>query len=354
MPISPVAIISFMTAGHQADTPGIGDVVRNRLEWTWGLGHNHLDEHLQAFADPEGVLMDNALLVMPHSDTIREIRSRNSRSKVGVRRPNIQKLYKGCTSFEYLVVPVDPASALPARMLVSQLPPHLALATTAGKVMEAWGYLTGDDYMAARASVVERSKPAIPPDSRFMFGMQDFEIIQQIYRTWSFIDRVPPSFLSEDSDQTMVEIEESVDSESDSSGSSGMKWEVESSASCYHEPERRLLPSELHDDFQIVNIGLYPSVDGEDDDAISLDSHVSGADDPDEFLQASIARDYEVNRSWLQKMKSWAEDISGADSDETLLNDMQIEEGPKEQPRVATSLDLCRPDYLSRKGRTAT
>ncbi|KAJ6580261.1 hypothetical protein B0H10DRAFT_2198545 [Mycena sp. CBHHK59/15] len=256
--------------------------------------------------------MDNALLIMPHSDTIREIRSRNSISKVGVRRPNIQKLYKGCTSFEYLVVPVDPASPLPARMLVSELPPHLALATTAGKIMEAWGYLTGDDYTAARASFVERSKTVVPPDSRFMFAMQDFEIIQQIYRTWSFIDRVPPSFLSEDSDQTMVEVEQSVDSESDSSISS-------------------------------------------DDDAISLDSHVSGVEDPDEFLQASIARgDYEVDRSWLKKMKSWAEDISGVDSDETLLNDMQIEEDPKEQPRVATSLDLYRPDYLSREGRTAT
>ncbi|KAF8147350.1 hypothetical protein K438DRAFT_1867804 [Mycena galopus ATCC 62051] len=352
MGIPPAAIISLMTAKHQAGTPGIGDTVRNRLEWSWGLDHNHLDEHLQEFIDPQGFLVNDLLLVMPHSGIIREIQSRNWRHKVGVRRPNIHKLYKGRTSFEYLVAAADPTSAFPAQMLVSELPPHLVLATTARKIIETWGYFAGDDFTAACASFVERTRTAIPPDSSFVCEMGDFDTAISIHGTWSFGDYVPPRFLSEDSDHTMVEVEESQrsESESGSNSSTGTQWEVGSSASCYHEPKRRLLPAELLHDPQVVDIQLYSSVDGEtDDDAISLDSHVSGAEDADESLWATIARgDYEVNRSRRKQILNWAADISGADNDEMLLNNTQIEEDPMDQPRFATSLDFDKPDYLAR------
>jgi hypothetical protein len=72
---------------------------------------------------------------------------------------------------------------------------------------------------------------------------------------------------------------------------------------------------------------LFPSVDGknesDDDDAISIGSHISGVEgDPEEFAKAKHARgDYEMGRKWLKKMKWWAAGTSGADAGETLFND---------------------------------
>jgi hypothetical protein len=52
-------------------------------------------------------------------------------------------------------------------------------------------------------------------------------------------------------------------------------------------------------------------------------------------------------------MASWAEGTSGSGSgEESLLNDSQIVEDPTELPRVASALDLTKPDYerlLSKK-----
>ncbi|KAJ7908888.1 hypothetical protein B0H13DRAFT_2015750 [Mycena leptocephala] len=252
---------------------------------------------------------------------IRRVLSRNSKTKPGVPRPHIQKLYKG-TSFQYLVVPIDPFSEVPARTIVSNVPPHLALCTTSGKIMKAWGRMKGEAYTAVRLSVVERAKSAIFHD-RPALSLDDLDYMRRIHRTWSFGDYVPPAFLSEDSDQTMVAAEESSDSKSDSGFSSnvGAKWEVGSSASCYHEPKP-------HPDAPTTNVRLFPSENGDEDDAISSDSH-SGVD-------------HEMD-TWL---KYWAEETAEADTGEPLLNDAQIEEDPKEQPRVAASLDLTKPDYL--------
>ena len=171
-----------------------------------------------------------------------------------------------------------------------------------------------------------------------------------IRRRWTFIDDVPENFLSDDSDQTMVEAEGGSDSEttesSSSSSASGagsrhsMDWDMGSSASCEREPQRRLFPSELQQD-------PFPSSD--DDDAINCDSHITDVEDPDEFATASMARgDYETDRSWLKGIASWAEGASGVGDEAVLLNDGQINEDPREQPRAATSLDLEKPDYLSK------
>ncbi|KAJ7488908.1 hypothetical protein FB451DRAFT_1552853 [Mycena latifolia] len=353
MAISAADIIAYVIPEYEANTPGISDEVRDRLEWTWGLGHNRLDEHLSNFADPQPVLTDDAVLVIPHTDIINTISARNWRAKSGIIRPYIQKLYKGRRSFEYLVVPIDPDSPVPARILVSEIPPHLALCTTAGKVMKIWGYLTGAAYAAVRASLIERSKVAID-SSRPALSTTDLDTIHSVYRIWSFVDYVPPSFLSEDWDQTMVEAEDSPDAKSASESASGsssgssMDWEVGSSASCEHEPRRRLLPSELQQD-----VNARPSTDGDDEDALSSNSHITGVEDP---AKASIERkDCEVDRAWLKGITHWAEGAEAVGDEEMLLNDDQIKEDPREQPRDATSVDLNRPAYLSRrKIRTAT
>ncbi|KAJ7102779.1 hypothetical protein C8R44DRAFT_808529 [Mycena epipterygia] len=348
MAISAAAIIAYATQPHKVNIPGISDEVRNRLEWTWGLGHNHLDEHLEGFADLQHLLTDDSLLVIPRSDIMRDVWTRNRTAKTGVPRSHIQRVYKGAKSFEYLILPID-ASA-PPRILLSDLPPHLVMCTTWGKIMKAWGQLIGTEFDAMRVSLVERSKAAVYGD-RPALRLSDLDTLRRTHWTWSLVDYVPPSFLSEDSDQTMVAAEESSDSSSDSLDS-----DVGSSASCSRKPQCRVLPCELQQD---PPTRLFPSAaDDEDDedDAMSMDSHITGIEDPDEFAKASLARgDYELDREWLRGIKSWAESTLGAgDGDEKMLLN-EIKEVPREQARVAASLDLDKPDYLSKhRGRTAT
>ncbi|KAJ7144979.1 hypothetical protein C8R43DRAFT_1237732 [Mycena crocata] len=336
MTISAADILPFATPVGQAGTPGILDQVRNRLEWTWGLGHGNLDEHLRAFADPQCILTDATLLIIPQTEIIREIWYRHNECRFGVRRPRIQKVYKNCHMFEYLVLPVDPSNATPSRMWVSEVPPHLVLCTTSGKIMKAWGHLAGDDHDAVQTSFIERSNAATHNDPKYALTVRDLDIMHHIYSTWSWIDHVPQSFLSEDSDVTMVESDE--------------EWkplvfelhgQARSASSSDREPKRRLLPCELEEDPNFL------AIDDNSDDLLSSDSHITGVDDPEEFAKASMARgDYETDRSWLKGIESWAEGASSGNDEEILLNDDQIEEDPKEQPRVAMSLDLAKPDYL--------
>ncbi|KAJ7144981.1 hypothetical protein C8R43DRAFT_1013703, partial [Mycena crocata] len=203
----PVAkIIAFATTPNEAHVHGIADQVRNRLEWTWGLGHGNLDEHLRGFSDPQNVLVDDTMLAIPSNGMIRDIWYRNSRTAMGVRRPHIQKVYQGKTSYEYLLVPADPSSPIPARMWVSNLPPHLVLCATSGKISRVWADLTGEQSELIQMSLLERSTTAIPPNSAFSLSVSDFGTMERIHWTWSWVDYVPPSFLSEDPGQTLVEV----------------------------------------------------------------------------------------------------------------------------------------------------
>ncbi|KAJ7601606.1 hypothetical protein DFH06DRAFT_1482814 [Mycena polygramma] len=319
------SLITLATLVHEDDIPGTLDQVRDRLEWTWGLGRNHFDEHLQGFPHPHRVFTDDSRLVFPHTSIIQKISLRNAKAKFGARRPHIQKVYKGCTSFEYLVVPIVPGSA-PTFTLISDVPPHLALCTTSAKIMRAWGYLTGRDYDAVQLSLIERINTAWPTDT---FDVSTIDTIENMHHYWTSVDHVPPSFLFEHSDQ--AKLAESVRSLSDSGFSSNMAWEVGSSASCYHEPKRRLLPSERQADFPSANIRMFPSADGMEDDGDNVMSEDS--EDPEE--NADLA--------WMDVISQWAEGATDADAD--ALNDAQIKEDSKEAPRFAASLDLAKPDY---------
>jgi hypothetical protein len=331
-------------------------------------------------ADTHDIFTDDTLLVFPHNDIISEVWVHYGAAKLGVRRPHIQKvrysvlrallemkfalqLYKGCTSFEYLVVPIDPASPHPARLLISEVPPHLALCTTSGKIMKAWGRMPATECAPLRTSVIERAKATIHHD-RPPLSIWELDVMKSTHRTWSWMGYVPQSFVSDTSDQTLVEMgeEESPPPKRQLSGGKNMDWTARSSSS-RHELKRRLLPSELQQpNPPTATVRMVASADGDDDDddddddVISAESHISGIeDDPEEFAKASMARgDYEVDRNWLKGVKRWAVGTSGADADEALLIDTQIKEDPREQPRVVTSLDLEKPDYLSRRRSGAT
>ncbi|KAJ6484959.1 hypothetical protein DFH09DRAFT_397096 [Mycena vulgaris] len=280
---------------------------------------------------------DQALLVFPVTSIIREIWLRNLKTKSGVRRPHIQKVYNDSKSFEYLVVPIGSSSPIPPRIVASTFPPHLALCTTSGKLRKSWGHLAGADYHVLRVGLIERSKTVTDAHPRFALDIWHLDVIREIHRRWTFTDHVPPRFLSEDSDQMVVEAEEDLDSESDSSEDTDMEWEVGSSASCHHEPRRRLLPCELEQDPE----NAFPSTDEDDeDDSMSSDSYLTDVDAPEELS---------LDHRWLKGIQSWAAGISGAEDDAMLLNDSQIKEDARERPRVATSLDLSKPDYLYKR-----
>ncbi|KAJ6470788.1 hypothetical protein C8R47DRAFT_752150 [Mycena vitilis] len=137
--------------------------------------------------DPGGVLMDETLLIFPPNDIINLVWCQYGVARLSVRRPHIEKLYKGCMFFEYIVVPIDPASNRPAL----NIPPHLALCTRSGKMSKAWGALLPKIANPLRLSVIKRSKTA-DHDDRPPFTMKGLEVT---HRTWSASDCVPPSFV---------------------------------------------------------------------------------------------------------------------------------------------------------------
>ncbi|KAJ7077401.1 hypothetical protein B0H15DRAFT_861744 [Mycena belliarum] len=323
MAISAAEIIAYMTSPLEVDEPGITIQIRNRLEWTWGLGHTHLEEHLSEFTDPLHVFTDDSLFVIPSKDMIRDIHRRTFNMKFGARRPHIRQVYNGRTSFEYLVIAVDSQNPLPGRNVVSEVPPHIAVATTYGKVIQQWGYLTGDAYDAVCASLIERCAIVFDPP----LSLRDISIMQGVYRRWSLVEYVPARFLSEDSDETMIEAEDSPDTKSAPSVSNNkVDWDVGSSASCEHEPRRRLLPHELEQDIN---------------DQPDEDDCASG-------VEESMEADSEEDRRWLEGITSWAEGTKAVRDEEMHFNDGQIQEDPREKPRAATTVDLDKPDYLTR------
>ncbi|KAJ7077396.1 hypothetical protein B0H15DRAFT_955092 [Mycena belliarum] len=331
MAICAAEIVAYMTHPAKVNNPGISIQVRNLVEWTWGLGYNHLDKHLSEFDDPLCVFTDNSLIVIPDQDVIRELHRSTCGLMPGVRRPHIRKVYKGRTSFEYLVIPVDSWNPLPGRLVLSEVPPHIAVATTYGKIMQQWGYLAGEANAAVRTSLVERSNIALGAGSSL--SIHDLNFMRNVYKTWSLVDYVPASFLSDDSDETMIEVEDSPDTKSVPSVSNNkIAWEVGTSASCDHEPRRRLLPHELEQD-----INDQPPTDGDDED-----DYASSVDEP-------VDPDNEGDLRWLESITSWVEGTKATRDEGMLLNDGQIQEDPREKPRAATTVDLDKPDYLCRR-----
>ncbi|KAJ6510835.1 hypothetical protein C8R45DRAFT_1207678 [Mycena sanguinolenta] len=351
MAISALAFADFVDALPQDDTP---DRVRARLEWSWGLGHGQLDEHLLGFDDPQSMLTDETVLLFPHNDMIRQLCSRDNTTTTGVRRSHISKLYDGLKSFEYLCLPIAADSALESRILTSELPPHLAVCTTYGKLLRAWGKLQGDVWEANLGSVVERAK-AGPTHARPALGQWQLTQMGHLHTAWTWSNYVPLAFLSASLDE---KTSEGVHHPSLKKKRTSNVFETRRNSFDFpDEPKRRLLPSELESPPLFVVQLLAEDQDDEDeDDSISHDSYISGVEgDPEEFAKASMARgDHDMDAKWLTGIRRWAKRASSADGDETLLNDKQIPDDPREQPRDAASLDLGRPDYLLRStSRTA-
>lgn len=228
------------------------------------------------------------------------------------------------------------------------------LCTTYGKICNAWRFLPRKVWDAHHDSLVERAKDATR-EGRPALELWQLIEMEHVYEKWTWTDYVPPSFLLKDSDRTMTMVEP------DEEPSDRKRKSPDRSSAARHDSElkRRLLSSELQAPVK-VEIRLFPSVDdkdeSDDNDAISVDSHISGVEgDPEDFAKASHARgDYGVGREWLRRMRRWAAGTSGADTGGTLFNEAQIKDDWRERPRDASSLDLDKPDFRARfPGRTA-
>ncbi|KAF8150495.1 hypothetical protein K438DRAFT_1988453 [Mycena galopus ATCC 62051] len=348
MALSSSAIIDLATPLSVRDSPAR---IRARLEWSWGLGHGRLDDHLLEFDDPQAMLMDETILVFPHSDIIRQLYFHDDSTRQCVLRTHIRELYNGLKTFEYVVVPTDLESPPALRILTSELPPHLVLCTTYGKMLKAWGKLPRKVWDGNRASLVKRVKraQAVPHNGRP--EMAQLTQIQQLHRNWTWAQDVPPSFLSPDSHGTIVKPEENHTTGKRSSTKRDVDFQACSSSGSRYEPKRRISPSEIESPPLYVTqvLGLGNAAE-EDDDVISHDSYISGVEgDPEEFVKASVARgDYHLDAKCLKRIRRWAKRASRAGIDETLFNNEQIDDDPREQPRDAASVDMAKPDYLLR------
>ncbi|KAJ7700814.1 hypothetical protein B0H17DRAFT_1046718 [Mycena rosella] len=170
-----------------------------------------------------------------------------------------------------------------------------------------------------------RSSPA--SGATFTPTTETFINLKYIHGRWATC-YVPPHFLGLEEDP-VHDMDMDMGEASDADTESTMEWEIEFE----EEPRRRLLPHEFEQEPVVKFRRLLASDDDSDEDP----------EDPEEFV-----KDDETARSWLEGIESWAETAHVVDDAEMLVNDGQIEMDSNEGVRVATSLDLTKPDYLSK------
>ncbi|KAJ7700816.1 hypothetical protein B0H17DRAFT_1046721 [Mycena rosella] len=345
MAILTALVVNAAIKKIQANTPGIFEDIRSKLEWAWGLQYGSLNDHLRGFADPSfaDILMNDGLIVIPHQAILCKIFTMCFHAKLSAPRPHIQSLYEGTAPFEYLLLPVDASAATPPQVVVSEVPPHLTICSTIAKIHKRGVYAPRD--LGALAKCLARLiQDSAIVDTRFSFGSSTFNYMRFLYDAWS-AGYVPPSFLGLAGPDEMDLADMIVQEESDSKNTMG--WEVTTVST--ETSARRLLPHELEQEPAAVQRLRQMRRSEEEDDALSYDSHISGVEEPEEYAKASIARgDHKTSRRWLKGMESWRQSASCVVDDQMLLNDGQIEVDSKEGARVATSLDLSKPDYLSK------
>ncbi|KAJ7152261.1 hypothetical protein C8R43DRAFT_1003926 [Mycena crocata] len=328
------SIIDAASRAPDINNPISLNEIRYKLEWVWGLPYETLDEHTNCFNDRHlaQILADETLILVPDPESLRKIFSLASCLPMSVtdNRETIQDVYQGATSFDYLVLPVDPSSAIRPRILTSQVPPHLTICPSADKISRLWGP-TYAEFIAIRDSLVKLVNDSPPIGASFILDDLAFSRLEYIHESWGTC-YVPPSFRGLDDPPFKSRM---LPSEPESST---MEWEIRTLAD--EEPHRRLLPHEFEREPDLKFFAL--PVDESEDDDVSCDSQ-----DPEVIAKASILPDeYETEHLWLKGMESWAQEASSESDENMLLNDGQIEADDKEQPRVATSLDLGKPDYL--------
>lgn len=242
------------------------------------------------------------------------------------------QLYQGAKSFEYLVVPVDPESTTPVRVLTLQVPPHVVYCTTLGKMAREYGSMTYTTWPFHKDSLIERVNAAMQPESGYVLTTYMLSHMQRVHLKEPWWPSLPPP--PKHCGQTKAPQTTTLKRKS-----ANMERDADALGALYsrHKPKRRRLKADEDDDED----------DDDDDDSVASDTHVDliGGDGKELTVQ---------DREWLESIQWWAAGTSGADTtDETLLNDGQIpaeEEGywALEHTQKIEDLDLDTPDFFER------
>lgn len=242
------------------------------------------------------------------------------------------QLYKGAKSFEYLVVPVDPDSTTPVRVLTLQVPPHVVYCTTLGKMAREYGSMTHTTWHSHKDSLIERVEAAMQPESGHGLTIYMLSHMQRVHlkEPWWPSHPPPPKHCGQTKAPETTALKRK---------SANMERDADALGS-RHKPKRRRLQADEDDDEDQDD-------DDDDDDSVASDTHVDliGGDGKELTV---------LDREWLESIQWWAAGTSGADTtDETLLNDGQIpaeEEGwlALEHTRKIEDLDLNTPDFFER------
>ncbi|KAJ7184538.1 hypothetical protein C8R46DRAFT_462534 [Mycena filopes] len=279
--------------------------IHSMLEWTWGLDYGSLASYVEPFNSDRqlaNILTDKSLIVVAEPGIVKTMSLQLSESPSYHKpRTMLQNVY-GSTSFNYLVLPVDPSSGILPRVVVSSVPPHVTLAPSVDHLFVHWGY--GRLAFATACQSIIQHVAANPTTGRaFMPPKETFRVMKSLHERWATCP-VPSRFLGL----------ECSDEEETEAGSSTMEWEVGTLASEDEEPQRRLLPHELAAD-PVIKFQTYIRVEVDADDTISCDSYVTGLEGkPEELFKASMARD-DDDAEWSRGIQSWA---AGASDNELL------------------------------------
>ncbi|KAJ7230470.1 hypothetical protein GGX14DRAFT_583398 [Mycena pura] len=329
MPLPLDLIVNAAVPPHKQGTPGIFKETQTRLEWAWGLEYGTLEDHLYSYSDPalEAVLKDDKYVLAFHPNVTSRMFA-HSDTKWDIKRPFVQELYHGAASFDYVVLHVNPAAAIPPWVLVSAVPPHLTVCTSAAKLQKhGWNVAPTTKRRHLEAlfylPITFTPSDAIPIPKPFALFQLEY-----VYSAWKRTF-VPPNFCA----GLPVPVAPVVKEEKD------WEWKtMKFSSSCDTPPGR------IEDN---------PSVYDLMEEDMSNDSYISGADNPEDYAKASLARDgYLSNGRWLKGMKRWVQSLAhGPTGDDMMVddNDAILQGYSKEQACAVASLDLGKPDYLSRR-----
>ncbi|KAJ7056984.1 hypothetical protein C8F01DRAFT_339626 [Mycena amicta] len=295
---------------HKLRDDRVLEGVRTRLEWEWGLNYKSLDEHLGEFPDTDPLLDDDRVLVLPHDDDLEELSIRDRMALFPSRGPHVSQIYAGRQSFNYFVLPLDPTSALPAHRVDLAIPPHVVLIRTGAKLMRAYGGKPIRDDPIGR-ELIQRIEKITEPDPFVVTNRQIF-LIRHLYRIWTRVGYISPTFKSGESDATLVEEAPVIPV------SYSPKRPRSRIIDLDPEPQRHATASELEKDFN------------QDDDS---GSEIDGDDS---------------NPTWVEDVQQWADTAShvAEHDDELLVNNISYD--VLERPRTFASVDLGQPDYRKR------
>ncbi|KAJ7491036.1 hypothetical protein FB451DRAFT_630006 [Mycena latifolia] len=238
--------------------------------------------------------MDDNLILVAHPDIIWQIflRASDLPTTAAGTCPMIQDLYQGSKCFEYLILPVDSSIHIMPRVLISEVPPHIAIVLSVAKLSRRCADIRAP-FNVVRDSLVKLIRASPPSSATFTPNVHTFITLRYIHERWMNC-YVPPPFLG------LEESVQDVDVGSDSEDTESSYWEVV----YIDEPYRRLLPHELEQDPAVLQLRWTQPVVDDDDDAISCDSQIPGADDQGGCAKTSLERADEADRLWLHGIVS--------------------------------------------------